>query len=78
MYDFLQKNNKFVKIVTQIFPWPVKPVRMTFDTFVKVPWCPVYTNPFCFFFWGGGGGGIPLKHHNGPQSASFDFVLTQK
>ena len=46
MYDFLQNNNKYV---TQVFPQAVKPARMSFDTFVKILWCPVYTNPY---FWG--------------------------
>ena len=37
MYDFLQMNNNFVKyIIIQVFPWSVKPVRMSVDTFAEV------------------------------------------
>ena len=50
LYDFPQKNNKFVKnIVTRVFPRCVKSVRVSFDIFVKVLRCPVYNNPY---LWG--------------------------
>ena len=42
IYDFLQKNNKFVIS----YPRSVKPIRLPFDTFVKILPCPVYTNPY--------------------------------
>ena len=57
-YDFLQKNNKFVKYFFGLS-------ECHFDTFVKVPRRPVYTKPYF--------GGIPLKRQSETQSAFFEL-----
>ena len=50
---FFKRSINLQNIVTEVFPWSVKPVRMSADTFVKVLRWPVYTNPYF--------GSIPLK-----------------
>ena len=50
---FFKRTINLENIVTQVFVWPVKSVRMTFDTFDKILWCPLRTNPHF--------GGISLK-----------------
>ena len=36
IYRFLQKINQFVIYSTRVFPWYVEPVRMPFDTLLKL------------------------------------------
>ena len=55
-YDCLQKSNTFVIFVTQGFPWSVRPIRGSFDSFAKVIRSPIFTNPYF--------GVYPLKPQN--------------